>query len=51
MFCCCFLEVCCFLMRERKRMYLEGRRDWEKLGEVEGEKTVMSVHFMRKEFQ
>jgi hypothetical protein len=46
MFCCCFLKVCSFLIRDRKGADLGGRGGGKKLGGREGGETVIRIYYM-----
>ena len=49
LFFCYLLEPRSFLMKARKEVDLNARGDKEKLGEVEGEETVIRIYCMRRE--
>lgn len=48
MFCCCLLETCSFLLRDRKDMVPNERWSEVKLAGVEGGKVVIRIYFMGK---
>lgn len=48
MFCCYLIKACAFLLRDRKRVDVDGREGEEELEEVEGRKTLIWIYYMRK---
>ena len=48
MFVCYFLEVCSFLIRDRKGVDPEGKEGGKGLGEIEEGETIIRIYCMRK---
>lgn len=48
MFGCYLLDICCFIIRDRNRVNLEGRGDREGLEGVEGEETIIRIYCREK---
>jgi hypothetical protein len=48
MFGCYLLETCYFLVKDRKGLYLEGRKGGKVLRGVEGEETIIRIYCMKR---